>query len=154
MWYFAAMHTKIDCFLKRGQKGFLFTVGDEYPTPYLRAVAIESVLGYRPEHARYTSEELLNMVSRQYEVYHLMVEDSGTHHEETSRLWTKLLGEHAIPLADHTKMAEVIVSILQVNAGEDKNAVIGSWNGDTSLVVKKAVNGLTTVDTNSELVTL
>jgi hypothetical protein len=34
-WYFASMHTSIDCFEKRGKKGYLFTVGDEQPTPYL-----------------------------------------------------------------------------------------------------------------------
>ena len=31
-WYFAAMHTDIDCLNKRNQKGFLFTMGDDcYP---------------------------------------------------------------------------------------------------------------------------
>ena len=30
--YFAAMHTKIDSFIKRGKKGYLFTIGDE-PVP-------------------------------------------------------------------------------------------------------------------------
>ena len=32
-WYFAAMHTSIDCFEKRNKKGYLFTIGDEGPTP-------------------------------------------------------------------------------------------------------------------------
>lgn len=31
-WYFAAMHTDIDCLNERNQKGFLFTMGDDcYP---------------------------------------------------------------------------------------------------------------------------
>lgn len=29
VWYFAARHTKIDCYEKRGKKGFLFFIGDE-----------------------------------------------------------------------------------------------------------------------------
>ncbi|MGD0331615.1 MAG: hypothetical protein ABSB40_14415, partial [Nitrososphaeria archaeon] len=36
-WYFAAMHTSIDCFEKRGKKGYLFTVGDECVPPVLHA---------------------------------------------------------------------------------------------------------------------
>lgn len=32
-WYFAANHTSIDCWEKRKQKGFLFTIGDEPTLP-------------------------------------------------------------------------------------------------------------------------
>lgn len=42
-WYFAALHTAIDWFEKRGQKGYLFTVGDELPT-YLPGTAITRFL--------------------------------------------------------------------------------------------------------------
>ena len=42
-WYFAAKHTSMDCFEKRGEKGFLFTFGDELPTPRLTAEEIERV---------------------------------------------------------------------------------------------------------------
>ncbi|HAO33838.1 MAG TPA: hypothetical protein DCQ84_12920, partial [Candidatus Competibacteraceae bacterium] len=39
-WYFAATHTAIDCFEKRGKKGYLFTVGDEEPPLELPGAAI------------------------------------------------------------------------------------------------------------------
>jgi hypothetical protein len=45
-------------------------------------------------------------------------------------------------VADHTKLPEIIISTMQVVNGEDKDDVIKSWSGDTSLVVAKAVNGL------------
>jgi hypothetical protein len=145
-WYFAAMHTKIDCFEKRNKKGFLFTVGDECPTPYLEAKHIKHFLGDAPQFSKITAEELLTMVSRQYEVFHLIVEEGSycrSNHKEVVAKWTDLLGQRAIKLSDHTKMGEVIISTMQVLAGDNITDIINSWNGDTSIVVSKAISGLT-----------
>jgi len=144
-WYFASMNTKIDCFEKRNKKGILFTVGDECPTPYLTASQIEEVLGEKPQFDKITAEELLIMASRQYEVFHLIVEEGSYcsgHKDQVVREWTKLLGQHAIKLSDYTKMGEVIISTLQVLAGESKESILASWDGTTSLVVKSAIEGL------------
>ena len=144
-WYFAALHTSIDCFEKRGKKGYLFTAGDEEVPAVLTASEIESVLGYKPE-KDFTAEELYTMVSRQYNVYHLMVEQGS--HMRSSRdaviqSWTNLMGQRAMLLADHTKMAEVIVSVIQANEGEALDKIVGSWDGSTGLVVSKAIKDLT-----------
>jgi hypothetical protein len=143
-WYFAAMHTSIDCFEKRGKKGYLFTAGDEEPQLALRASEIRDVLGTTPQ-GDLTAQDLLTIVSRHYHVFHLMVEE-GSHFRSAGdrvvRKWTDLLGQRAIRLADHTKMAEVIVSTIQVNEGADRDEVVASWNGDTSLAVKTAISAL------------
>ncbi len=144
-WYFAAMHTRIDCYDKRNKKGILFTIGDEKPTPYLRAQDIERVFGYKPQFDRISAKELLTMVSRQYDVFHIMVEE-GSYFKGAGSIvtneWRKLLGQRAILLSDHTKMSEVIVSTLQIMAGEAAGDVISSWDGKTGLVVAKAVKAL------------
>ncbi len=144
-WYFAALHTKIDCFEKRHKKGFLFTIGDEEVTPYLRAKDIGRVLGERPQKEKFTSLELLEMVSRQYEVFHLMIEQ-GQHFrgdpDGVTNSWVEVLGQRAMPISDCSKIAEVIVSTIQLVSGEDKGKIISSWDGSTSLVVSKAINGL------------
>ncbi len=149
-WLFAGMHTRIDCFEKRNKKGFLFTIGDEEPTPYLKSTDIEKVLGYKPQQDRYTAKELLTLASRQYDVYHLIVEEgshmSGCCAESVIKAWRDLLGQKAILLSDHTKMGEVITSILQMCAGVEKESIIKSWDGSTSLVVSKALDSLTSVD--------
>jgi len=54
---------------------------------------------------------------------------------------------------DYTKLGEIIVSILQVRQGRDSDAVASSWSGDTALVVRSALKGLT-VGAGSGLVTL
>lgn len=144
-WYFAAMHTSIDCFEKRNKKGYLFTVGDEQPTPYLKGSDIEKVFGYNPQFNKILAQDLLTMVNRNYEVFHLMVEE-GSHFRSYSNKvvneWSELLGQRAIRLTDHTKMGEVIVSTIQYIEGEDKDKVISSWDGSTNLVVAKAIDSL------------
>ena len=150
-WYFAAMHTRIDCFEKRNKKGLLFTIGDEKPTPYLRSSDIERIFGYRPQFDKIEAEELLAMVSRQYDVFHIMVEEGSYFRSYGSKVvdeWTRLLGQRAIRLSDHTKISEVIVSALQIMAGEDKETVISSWDGSTGVVVAGAINSLTGSDTS------
>jgi hypothetical protein len=143
-WYFAAKHTSIDCFEKRNKKGYLFTIGDEMPTPGLLASEIERILGYSPE-TDFTAEQLLTLVLRQWEVFHIIIEEGSYcagRRDQVVNAWQKLLGQRAIPLSDHTKLAEVIVSTLQVCEGHHIDRVVDSWDGSTSLVVKRAVSEL------------
>lgn len=150
-WYFAAMHTRIDCFEKRQKKGFIFTIGDEEPTPYLRASDLSRILGYTPQ-KDYTADELLTMAQRQYEVFHCIIEEGnhcrGGGLKKVQDKWRKLLGQHVLSVSDHTKIAEVIVSALQVVSGEDSDTVSSTWEGDTALVVQKATKGLAKLNKN------
>lgn len=146
LWYFAAMHTSIDSFEKRGKKGYLFTIGDECPTSTVSRDAIKAFLGDTVQ-APYSPEELLAMVSRQWEVFHVMVEQGSffrSRGDMAKKQWTDLLGQRALLLSDHTKMPELIVSVLQINEGEDKKKVVESWDGSTSVVVSVGVGDLTT----------
>lgn len=151
-WYFAAMHTSIDCFEKRGRKGYLFTVGDEEPPEVLLKEHVERIIGDTIERDL-SSRELLTMVERSYHVFHVVVEE-GSHvrHSGLGNVmakWTDLLGQRVLRLSDHRKLAEVVVSAIEVNEGRDSAAVAGSWSGDTSLVVARAVGGLAPTDNNS-----
>ncbi len=143
-WYFAANHTSTDCFEKRKKKGYLFTFGDDGVPPPLRRSQVEEIFGYSSERD-YTSADLLAMAERTYEVYHLIVSEGSSAGGRTDQLltdWTNLMGERAIRLADHTKIAEVIISAIQVNEGMDHGKVAASWDGSTSMVVSQAIRGL------------
>jgi hypothetical protein len=140
-WYFAARHTSIDCFEKRKKKGYLFTVGDENPHKVLTREQVKTIFGDDIERDL-TSAELLDMVSRSYHVFHLLVEESNSCTAAVKRNWQALLGERAIPMSDHTKLAELIVSTIQVNEGASVADVMKSWSGDTSVVVARGLNGL------------
>lgn len=142
-YYFADRHTSIDCFEKHDRKGFLFTIGNDGPTTKVSRRHAKEIFGDDISED-ITGEALLKQVSRKYEVFHLHLTDSyGS--EQVFKKWRDLLGERAIKLTDHTKMAEVIVSLLQVLAGEDKDKVTKSWDGSTGLVVATAISDITQV---------
>ena len=153
LWYFAAKHTKVDSFDKRKKKGYLFTVGDDGPTPNVTRSQLEGFLGDK-EAEDYTAEQLLTMVSKQWEVFHLMVTEGGTHSQRVQNQWQKLLGERALLLTDHTKMGEVIVSTIQVLEGASAKDVTQTWDGSTSMVVGNAIKGLAQTQKNRGIVTL
>lgn len=140
-WYFAGMKTSIDCFEKRGKKGYLFTVGDEETPNGLSVTAIKRVFGDTVQ-TGLSNEQLLAMVSRMYHVYHLIV-NQGSHYRgngvAVDRKWRELLGQRAMNLTDHTKMSEVIVSTIQANEGFAKDAILDSWDGKTKDVVAHAL---------------
>lgn len=146
-WYFAAMHTSIDCFEKRGKKGYLFTMGDEEVPDTLTREQIKAVFGDDVSQG-YSAKELLAMAEKTYHVFHLMVEQgqhmAGGYGDAVVSSWTALMGQRAMRLSDYTKMSEVIVSTIQVTEGADAAAVVGSWKGGTELVVARAIGGLTT----------
>jgi hypothetical protein len=140
-WYFAARHTSIDCFEKRKKKGYIFTVGDENPHKVLTRSQVKRIFGDDIERDL-TSEELLTMASRSYHVFHLLVEESNSCSASVKANWKALLGERALPLSDHTKLAELIVSTIQVIEGTSVDAAVKSWSGNTSVVVARGLNAL------------
>ncbi|MDX2027789.1 MAG: hypothetical protein SFW62_04055 [Alphaproteobacteria bacterium] len=142
-WYFAATKTSTDSFEKRGKKGLLFTIGDEPPVMHLTKGQIREFVGGEASRDL-TSEEILTMVRKQYDVFHIIVEQGAGLREYGEQAvvggWSKLLGEgHVLRLSDYTKLSEVTISAIQVNAGADKDAVVKSWSGDTALVVADAL---------------
>ena len=146
-WYFAANHTSIDCFEKRGKKGFIFTVGDEFPAHALTRSQILKVVGDSMQTENLSNEDLLTMVSRSYHVFHVIVEEGSCARRNldgVTKAWKEILGQNVLSLSDYTKLSEVIVSAIQVVEGEKKTDVVKSWSKATSLVVAKALGELTT----------
>ena len=144
-WYFAAMKTSIDCFEKHGKKGYLFTIGDEPILPGITKENLRRVFDSGAE-TDLTSAELLAMASRSYEVFHVVLTNVGyarSHLASVLKTWEPLLGERVIHCDNHEKVAEVIVSAIQVVEGADKTTVAKSWPGATAQTVANAVKSLT-----------
>lgn len=108
-WYFAAFHTKTDAFEKRGQKGLLFTVGDEPGLKTLPASAIKEIMGQGQQ--TYTHLELLAEAQKRYDVYHISVLHSGQAINADVE-WKKLLGQNCLSIEDHREIPNVIKKII------------------------------------------
>lgn len=117
-WYFASEHTSIDCFEKRGRKGYLFTVGDECAPASLSGSQIKRFIGDDSGQSDLSPEALLEKVREKYHVYHIIIGEGSYargHADAVRKTWTKLLGKNALWLSDHTKLAEGIAAIIEMN---------------------------------------
>lgn len=143
-WYFAAMHTVHDAMEKRGKRGYLFTVGDEEAPKPLTKAQIAQFIGDTLE-ADLSTADLLALAQRSYDVYHVVIEEGDYARRALDRVvgsWTTLLGQHVIRLADHKKLAETIVSAIEVAEGRDADSSAAAWGGTTAHIVRKAVGSL------------
>lgn len=139
-WYFGAFHTEHDSLIKRGKRGYLFTIGDEESPAGLTKEQIKEFIGDDVQ-SNMTPEELLAEVQRKYDVFHIIIAE-GSHARafktEVRDSWNKLIGQHAIWLDDHNKLAETIVSAIEVVEGRDAEEATKKF-GES---VYKAVKGL------------
>jgi len=154
-WYFAAYKTVHDSIEKRGKRGYLFTVGDEPPPPGLTVDTVKQFIGDDVESdAILSPAETLAAARRKYDCYHLIVEEgqAGSHPQEYRDLWTNLMGESVILLPDHKKLAEVIVSAIEVAEGRDATASAQNWADDqTRKIVHAAIKALPRGRNNPQL---
>lgn len=136
-WYFAARHTVHDSLIKRGKRGYLFTVGDEEAPESLTVAQIKRFIGDDLER-QLTSLEMLEEAQRMYDVYHIIIEEGSharTHLDRTVRSWTEMLGQHVIRLADHKKLSETIVSAIEVAEGRDATVSAAGWGAGAHVVL-------------------
>ncbi len=120
-WYFAANHTEHDSLLKRGKRGYLFTVGDEEAPADLTRDQIKQFIGDDMESPQ-SSAEMLADAQRKYDVFHVVIEEGDYAKSNPVKVrdsWTKLIGQHVMFLKDHTKLSETIVSAIEVIEGRD-----------------------------------
>lgn len=143
-WYFAAMHTVHDSYEKRAKRGYLFTVGDEEAPAPLTKDQIKEFIGDDIQ-ADMSAEECLELVQRFYDVFHIVIMEGNharLHLDRVVSSWTKLLGQRVIQLSDHTKLAETIVSAIEVAEGVKASDSAMRWGGAASSVVHDAIRDL------------
>lgn len=137
-WYFAARHTEHDSFIKRGKRGYLFTIGDEEAPHDLTQDQIKEHLGDDVQ-GDVETKSILREAQRMYDVFHIVIEE-GSHARaalpEVMKSWTELLGQRVIRLSDHKKLAETIVSIMEVAEGRDAREVTKTFGDSVYEAVK------------------
>lgn len=126
-WYFAGKYCKMDCFDKRGEKGFLFTFGDEEPTPALTADELRTVFGNRDDldKRKVTATDCLEMASEKFNCYHIILRGSNYDRYVVSK-WKNLMDGHACDLSDYECLPELVCTILKMYEGLPKTEAINS----------------------------
>lgn len=140
-WYFAAKHTKIDCYENRHEKGFLFTIGDECCHKTLTYEELFRVFGEKDlKHGTMcTAKDLFKEASEKYEVFHIVMKAGSYKIQKSGEDWRKLIGNRAIELdpEDLDVLPEIFVSLMQYARGADAKEVWEQWSGKAVDVVRR-----------------
>lgn len=138
-WLLAGRHTSIDCFEKRSEKGFLFTIGDEKSWETVDATRLKDIMGY-PQTDPISAEEVLAEAQRMYHVFHIHINETYyKNNAEVLGYWRDLLGENLLILDDHNALAELIASTVAMISGVDLASVIADFDKKTAKTVKKSL---------------
>lgn len=115
--YFMAKHTSIDCFEKRGKKGYCFILGDEMPYQNVKSAEVKSVIGDTMQDG-ITLKEIVAELQQKYDVY-FIIPNMTSGYSSTSVLgcWTGLLGQNVLRLEDPEAVCELIASTIGVAEG-------------------------------------
>jgi hypothetical protein len=114
--YFMARHTSIDCYQKRGRRGYLFIIGDELAYPTVKRAEVERILGEEIGQDIPT-EAIVAELRRRYDVYYIL--PSGAFNAGSAVVldfWRDLLGQNVIELDDLDAVCETIA--LTIGLGE------------------------------------
>jgi len=116
--YFMARHTAIDCFEKRGRRGYLFVIGDEIPYPKVKRTEVSTVIGDRLQNS-IPVEQVVADLHRTFDVYHVLPQmTSNWNNPRVHSRWAELLGQNALRLDEPAAICELIASTIGVAEGK------------------------------------
>ncbi|HBO99670.1 MAG: hypothetical protein UU48_C0006G0103 [Candidatus Uhrbacteria bacterium GW2011_GWF2_41_16] len=95
--YWAATHTKIDCFEKRRKKGILVITTDEMPNDKLKKEYVRRFIGDGLEND-FTIEQVIALVRQKYDIFCLYTHTGsyGSMDKEIRARWVEILGSEYV----------------------------------------------------------
>jgi len=132
-YYFAAKHTSIDCFEKRGQKGWLFTVGDEPPLKRVPKSSLQEIMG-DGQYDNMDIGTLIDEARKTYNVYHILIKQgSAGSLDRTYNAWKQLLGDNLLIAEHHEDVPKIISDTINKNVSPAKVESVKPETGDILL---------------------
>lgn len=113
--YFFANKTSIDCFEKRGKKGYLFTIGDENIFDATKADTIKKVFGDEVSED-VPIRETIKKLKEKYYYFHIL--PTNAYHSNDSSItarWRSLIGQNLLVLDNPDAVCEVIALAIGLN---------------------------------------
>jgi hypothetical protein len=116
--YFMARHTALDCYQKRGKRGYLFLVGDEAPYPRVKRREVGRYLGDRLP-ADIPVEAMIAELQQTCDVYFVLPKlTDHWNNRAVHRRWVELLGQHVLRLEEPAGICELIASTIGLAEGK------------------------------------
>jgi len=112
--YFLAMHSEMDCMVKRKKKGYLFMTGDEMPYPSLSRHIVEAVIGDDLDEDL-TCEEIVAELQKSYVPFFIIPDPVRA--KRCERRWRDLLGDNIIVLDDPVDVCFVTAGAILLSEG-------------------------------------
>lgn len=116
--YYFAHHAKMDCLEKRGEKGYMFIIGDEAAYPVAKRDKIESIIGDRVQ-GDVPIKNIIDAAREKFEIFFII--PNGTqnfNNADIRRFWVDLIGaERVIKLQDPTAVCEAIATTVGLMEG-------------------------------------
>jgi len=136
--YTAARHTSIDCFEKRGKKGYLFLIGDEKYYPSIKKSEVERLIGpyypikdaatlcLKPDPSKGKALDhdipvasIIKELQERYEVvFFIPTGASNSGDEDIRGAWQKVLGQNTMILENPDDVCEAIALFIGLNEGK------------------------------------
>jgi hypothetical protein len=143
--YFMARHTSIDCWEKRGRKGYLFITGDEMAYKLVNHKQVSKLIGDDvPQDI--PLPQIIAEVQRRYHLFFIFPRNAS-HGDDASiqNFWQDLLGQNVIFLDDESAISETIAltiglteDAVNLSEGEEDLSAAGA-SGKAVRVAAKAL---------------
>jgi hypothetical protein len=134
-WYFVVYHTIADCFEKRNQKGFLFTIGDEPVLKNLPRQNVKKLMG-DGQYEDYTSAQLLEKAREKYIVKHLhLKQGSNGQRQSVMDGWKQIMRDDLIIVEDKQQIADIIADTVSQNYKKSALAISSSTEESTEIIL-------------------
>ena len=138
LWEFLSRHTNIDAINKRGEKGFLFTIGDdaEIRTDAV-SETIRRVIGDDVPGA--SVDSLLAEVQKKFHVFHIMLGREGN---------KEILAGHKIVIGPEAVnvIPDIIFGVIRMQKGERQEDILASYDNANRLLVHNALKQISLSD--------
>lgn len=143
--YFSMHKTALDCFEKRGRKGYLFMIGDEKSYPMVKSAHVASLLGDTLE-ADIPTETMVKRLQEKFHCYFIIPKMTSYFSEPWLKAhWTGLFGQNVLYLDDPAGICECIALAIGINEGVtdiiEAEAHLKEV-GSSSLVVRSATSAV------------
>jgi hypothetical protein len=112
--YFLAMHTEMDCMVKRNKRGYLFMTGDEMPYDTLSRHIVDSVIGDSLDDDL-RCEEIVAEVQKTFIPFFIIPDRARA--KNCERRWRDLLGDHVLCLESPIDVCYVAAGAILLSEG-------------------------------------